>query len=91
VTTYRAWAVRHRLMCALLAALAVVLCSLPASVLAISLPRDNFPGWTSPIFVVPVVMLGLFGAGAVFCTVSFILGLRWSVRRDPSRGDEPED
>ncbi|WP_146240259.1 hypothetical protein [Curtobacterium sp. MCSS17_008] len=61
-------------MCALLAGLAVVLCLMPASVLVISLSLDNFPGYASPIFVVPVVMLCLFGSGFVFCVVSLVVG-----------------
>lgn len=69
---WRAWAGRHRALCLVLALVAGVLAVLPVSFLSVSMSQSNFPGYSSPIFIVPVVMLAMFGIAFLFFLISLI-------------------
>lgn len=74
--SWRLWAGRHRVICAVLALVSALLSAVPALFLSTSLSLTNFPGYGSPLFIVPVVMLGIFALSFLFFLVAFIFGRR---------------
>jgi hypothetical protein len=75
------WAGRYRILLAILAVVTAVLCVVPIILLNVSLSNsDTFPGYSSPIFIVPVVMLVIFGLVFLLSLVALLIGRREPVR-----------